>query len=393
MCADMGTKRTPTPPRRIIADNVYDGLADAIGNTPLIKLQRASRQTRCNIYGKAEFLNPGGSVKARAALFLITHAERVGLLTPGRPGIIVEATAGNTGISLAQIARARGYQCVIVIPSSQSQQKKDALRYAGAHLVQVPPKPYTNPNNYVKFGARLAKQLGAVYTNQFDNVANRDAHVHTTGPEIWAQLRGNVHAFSCAVGTGGTLAGTAHYLRRVNPTVKIALTDPRGAKLVSYYRHGVLKADGNSITEGIGQGRITANLQGFTPDYAFEIGDEQALDVVYKLMQEEGLCLGMSSGINVAGAMRVAKELGPGHNIVTVLCDEGTRYTDKLFNLQYLREKALPHPQWLATDLPAHVRDAVQQSKIDDEQAAQQQAANAAANAEANAEAKTAGTC
>lgn len=265
----------PIPPRKIISDNVYDGLMDAIGNTPLIKLQRASRETGCNIYGKAEFMNPGASVKARAALYLIKDAEERGLLVPGQPGTIVESTAGNTGISLAEIASARGYNCVIVIPQTQSQEKKDALRYAGAQLVQVPAKPYTNPNNYVKYGARLAKELGAVYTSQFDNPANRAAHVATTGPEIWAQLAGKVDGFSCAVGTGGTLAGTAEYLRSVSDNVKIAITDPCGAKLVRFYRDGVLKAEGGSITEGIGQGRITGNLEGFKPDFAFEISDEE----------------------------------------------------------------------------------------------------------------------
>lgn len=265
----------PTSTGNIITNNVYDHMTDLIGNTPLVKLQRASRETGCDIYGKCEFMNPSSSVKARAALYLILDAERRGLLTPGKPGIIVESTAGNTGISLAEIASARGYKCVIVIPKTQSQEKKDALRYAGAELVQVPAKPYTNPNNYVKFGARLAKELGAVYTNQFDNPANRSAHVATTGPEIWAQLKGKVDGFSCAIGTGGTVAGVAEYLRSVSDTVKIAVTDPCGAKLVRFYNDGILKAQGDSITEGIGQGRVTGNLEGFTPDYAFEIPDEE----------------------------------------------------------------------------------------------------------------------
>lgn len=282
----------------------------------------------------------------------------------------MEATAGNTGISLAQIACARGYNCVIVIPETQSQQKKDALRYAGAQLVQVPARPYAHPNNYVKLGKRLAQQLNAVYTNQFDNTANRRAHELTTGPEIWAQLHGEVHGFSCAVGTGGTLAGTAAYLRSVSEQrVKIALTDPCGAKLVRYYRDGKLEASGSSITEGIGQGRITANLQGFTPDYAFEIDDEEALHVVYNLMQEEGLCLGLSSGVNVAGAMRLARQLGPGHNIVTILCDEGTRYADKMFNVGFLKGKHLPTPEWIDRPLSTQVSEAVRHVTVADDEA------------------------
>ena len=330
---------------------IRDGIVEAIGNTPLIALHRASALTGCRILGKAEFLNPGQSVKDRAALFMIRDAEARGVLRPG--GVVVEGTAGNTGIGLALVANALGYRTVIVIPETQSQEKKDMLRLAGAELVEVPAVPYANPNNYVKVSGRLAEMLaqsepaGAVWANQFDNVANRQAHIETTGPEIWEQTGGEVHGFVCAVGTGGTLAGTGMALKSRNPAVKIALADPMGAALYSWYTQGVLASSGSSITEGIGQGRITRNLEDAPIDTAFQIPDEEAIPLVFDLLEHEGLCLGGSSGINVAGAIRLARELGPGHTIVTILCDYGTRYQSKLFNPGFLRAKGLPVPAWL----------------------------------------------
>lgn len=322
-----------------------------IGNTPLIRLNAASELTGCEILGKAEFLNPGQSVKDRAALFIIRDAERKGLLRPG--GVIVEGTAGNTGIGLTLVAKALGYRTVIVIPETQSQEKKDALRLLGAELVEVPAVPYKNPNNYVKLSGRLAEELaktepnGAIWANQFDNIANREAHIQTTAPEIWEQTDGKVDGFICAVGSGGTLAGTGIGLKQKNANVKIGLADPEGAALYEFYRNGELKSEGSSITEGIGQGRITANLEGFTPDFAYRITDAEALPLVFDLVEKEGLCLGGSSGINIAGAIRLAKDLGPGHTIVTILCDYGNRYQSKLFNPDFLKSKGLPIPQWL----------------------------------------------
>jgi cysteine synthase A len=331
--------------------SIHHGIVDAIGNTPMIRLQRASELTGCIILGKAEFMNPGQSVKDRAALFIIRDAEKRGLLRPG--GVIVEGTAGNTGIGLALVGNALGYRTVIVIPETQTQEKKDMLRLCGAELIEVPAVPYANPNNYVKVSGRIGERLaqsepnGAIWANQFDNIANRDGHVATTGPEIWAQTEGRVDGFVCAVGTGGTLAGVGIALKERNPNVTIGLADPMGAALYSYYTRGELKAEGSSITEGIGQGRITKNLEGFRPDVAFQIPDEEAIPLVFELLEHEGLCLGGSSGINVAGAIRLAKHLGPGHMIVTVLCDYGTRYQSKLFNPEFLRSKNLPVPTWL----------------------------------------------
>ncbi|MGO4570498.1 cysteine synthase A [Microvirga sp. 2TAF3] len=330
---------------------IHNGIVEAIGNTPLIKLRQASELTGCTILGKAEFMNPGQSVKDRAALFIIQDAEKRGLLRPG--GVIVEGTAGNTGIGLALVGNALGYRTVIVIPETQTQEKKDMLRLCGAELIEVPAVPYANPNNYVKVSGRLAERFsasepnGAIWANQFDNVANRQGHVETTGPEIWNQTGGKVDGFICAVGTGGTLAGVAMALKERNPKIAIGLADPMGAALYSYYTAGALKAEGSSITEGIGQGRITKNLEGFTPDVAFQIPDEEALPIIFDLLAHEGLCLGGSSGINVAGAIRLAKHLGPGHTIVTVLCDYGTRYQSKMFNPDFLRSKNLPVPAWL----------------------------------------------
>ncbi len=324
---------------------------DAIGNTPLIRLKRASELTGCEILGKAEFMNPGQSVKDRAALFIIRDAEKRGLLRPG--GVIVEGTAGNTGIGLTLVAKALGYRTVIVIPDTQAQEKKDALRLLGAELIEVPAVPYKNPNNYVKVSGRLAEQLaksepnGAVWANQFDNIANRDGHMQTTAQEIWRQTGGKIDGFVSAVGTGGTLAGVAIGLKAHDKAVKIALADPLGASLHSFYTSGELKAEGSSITEGIGQGRITANLDGFTPDFSYQISDQEGIPIVFDLLAEEGLCLGGSSGINIAGAIRLARELGPGRTIVTILCDHGTRYQSKLFNPAFLREKGLPVPEWL----------------------------------------------
>lgn len=336
--------------------SVRQSVLDAIGNTPLIRLKGPSEATGCTILGKAEFLNPGQSVKDRAALSIIRHAEKTGALKPG--GVIVEGTAGNTGIGLALVANALGYRTVIVIPETQSQEKKDALRLLGAELVEVPAAPYKNPNNYVRLSGRLAEEFarkepnGAIWANQFDNVANRQAHIDTTAPEIWRDTDGKVDGFICAVGSGGTLAGVAEGLRARNPGIKIGLADPEGAALYEYYAHGELKSSGGSITEGIGQGRITANLEGFRPDYAYQIPDSEALPIVFDLVREEGLCLGGSSGINIAGAMRLARDLGPGHTIVTILCDYGNRYQSKLFNPEFLRSKNLPIPEWLL-DKPA----------------------------------------
>ncbi|MBN9046410.1 MAG: cysteine synthase A [Rhizobiales bacterium] len=330
---------------------MLNSVLDAIGNTPLIRLKRASEITGCEIYGKAEFLNPGQSVKDRAALFIIRDAEKRGLLKPG--GVIVEGTAGNTGIGLTMVAKALGYRTVIVIPRTQSQEKRDALRLLGAELIEVPAAPYRNPNNYVRLSGRLAEQLartepnGAIWANQFDNPVNRQAHVETTAQEIWRDTGGRIDGYVASVGSGGTLAGTAIGLKEHDHNIRIALADPHGAALYSYYTTGELKAEGDSITEGIGQGRITANLEGFTPDFSYRLSDAEAVAILFDLVQEEGFCLGGSSGINIAGAIRLAKDLGPGHTIVTMLCDYGNRYQSKLFNPAFLREKGLPAPDWL----------------------------------------------
>ena len=324
---------------------------DAVGNTPLIKLRGPSELTGCTILGKAEFMNPGGSVKDRAAKAIILDAEQRGLLRPG--GTIVEGTAGNTGIGLALVGNARGYKTVIVIPETQSQEKKDMLRLAGADLREVPAVPYKDPNNYVKYSGRLAEEIaanepnGAIWANQFDNVANRQGHIDTTGPEIWDQTEGKVDGFICAVGTGGTLAGVAMALRERNKDVTIGLADPMGAALYEYYQNGELKSEGSSISEGIGQGRITANLDGLEIDHPFQVSDEESLPILFDLLKNEGLCLGGSSAINVMGAMKLAKEMGPGKTIVTILCDSGSRYQSKLFNPAFLKEKNLPAPDWL----------------------------------------------
>ena len=335
-------------------------IIDRIGDTPLVKLKRASEETGCTILGKAEFLNPGQSVKDRAALWIVREAERRGLLQPG--GVIVEGTAGNTGIGLTMVARALGYRTVIVIPETQTREKKDALRLGGAELVEVPAVPYRNPNNYVRLSGRLAEQLaktepnGAIWANQFDNPVNRRAHVETTAPEIWRETGGKVDGFICAVGSGGTLAGVAEGLRARDKNVKIGLADPHGAALFSYYTTGAFKSDGGSITEGIGQGRVTANLEGFAPDFCWRVSDAEALDIVFKLALEEGMIMGGSTGINIAGAVRLARELGPGHTIVTILCDYGHRYQSKIYNPAFLREKGLPVPEWMerttAIDVP-----------------------------------------
>jgi cysteine synthase A len=330
---------------------IRDGIAEAIGNTRLIKLRRASERTGCTILGKAEFMNPGQSVKDRAALFIIEDAVKSGRLRRG--GVVVEGTAGNTGIGLALVGNALGFRTVIVIPDTQSQEKKDMLRLCGAELVEVPAVPYANLNNYVKISGRLAEQLakteprGAIWANQFDNVANRNGHIATTAPEIWQQTDGKIDGFVSSVGTGGTLAGVGIALKERNKAITIALADPIGAALYSYYTTGVLKSEGTSITEGIGQGRITKNLEGAPVDIAFQIPDEEAVAIIFDLLEHEGLCLGGSTGINVAGAIRLAHELGPGHTIVTVLCDYGTRYQTRLFNPEFLRSKNLPVPAWL----------------------------------------------
>jgi cysteine synthase A len=334
-------------------------IVQAIGRTPLIRLRQASELTGCEILGKAEFMNPGGSVKDRAALFIVKDAEERGLLRPG--GVIVEGTAGNTGIGLAMVANARGYRTVIVIPDTQSEEKKQALRMFGADLREVPAAPYANPNNYVKTSGRLADAIarqvpaGAIWANQFDNVANRRAHFETTGPEIWQQTGGAVDAFVCAVGTGGSLAGIGMYLKQRKPSVRVALADPRGASLYHWYKHGVLKAEGSSITEGIGQSRITANLEGAAVDEAYQIPDEEMTQSVFDLLHHEGLCVGGSSGINVAGAVRLARDMGRGHTIVTLLCDGAQRYAARLFDPAFLRSKGLPVPAWLEgrSGLPA----------------------------------------
>ncbi|HEX5379487.1 MAG TPA: cysteine synthase A [Phenylobacterium sp.] len=330
---------------------VAHSVLDAIGNTPLIRLNRASEVTGCEILGKAEFMNPGASVKDRAALYIVRDAERRGLLRPG--GRIVEGTAGNTGIGLAMVAGALGYRTTIVIPRTQSQEKKDAIRMLGAELVEVDAVPYVNPDNYVRYSGRLAAELdakepaGAVWANQFDNVANRQAHVETTGPEIWDQTDGKVDGFICAVGSGGTLAGVAEALRARNPKVRIGLADPYGAALYSWYAEGVLKSEGSSISEGIGQGRITANLEGLTVDNPYRISDDEMLEAIYDLVTHEGLVMGGSTGVNVAGAIHMARDMGPGHTIVTVLCDQGARYQSKIYNPAFLRERGLPPPPWL----------------------------------------------
>lgn len=335
-----------TPPK-----SIRDGFAETIGNTPLIRLNRASEETGCEILGKAEFLNPGQSVKDRAALFIIRDAEERGLLKPG--GVVVEGTAGNTGIGLALVGNTRGYRTKIVIPETQSEEKKSFLRMIGAELIEVPAKPYKDPDNYVHVSERLAKELaetepkGVLWANQWDNTANREGHIRTTGPEIWEQTGGKIDGFICAVGTGGTLAGVSMALKERNKDIQIGLADPTGAALFSYFTTGELKSEGSSITEGIGQGRITRNLEGAPVDRPYQIPDAEAVQIVFDLLRYEGLCLGGSSGINVAGAIRLAKDLGPGHTIVTVLCDYGNRYQSKLFNPAFLREKDLPVPAWL----------------------------------------------
>jgi cysteine synthase A len=331
--------------------NTRDGFVDAVGNTPLIKLRKASELTGCTILGKAEFLNPGGSVKDRAAKYIVLDAEKRGVLEPG--GLIVEGTAGNTGIGLALVANARGYRTLILMPETQSQEKKDALRLCGAKLRTVPAVPFRDPNNYVHQAERTASELaatephGVLYANQWDNVANRDGHTDSTGPEIWEQTGGQVDGFTCAVGTGGTLAGVSAYLKQKNPDVVTAAADPMGASIYNWIKNGELKGEGSSITEGIGQGRVTGNLDGARIDDAFQIPDEEMLPICYDLLQKEGLLLGGSSGINVAGAIRLAKTLGPGKTIVTILCDSGSRYQSKLFNPEFLAEKGLPPPPWL----------------------------------------------
>lgn len=323
---------------------------DLVGNTPLIRLKRASEETGCEIFGKAEFLNPGQSIKDRAALWIIRDAEARGLLKPG--GTIVEGTAGNTGIGLAMVANALGYKAVIVIPRTQAQEKKDAIRMLGARLIEVDAVPYSNPDNYVRYSGRLAEDLarsepgGAIWANQFDNIANRQAHIDGTAPEVWAQTEGKIDGFICSVGSGGTLAGMGLGLRAFNPQIKIGLADPFGAALFSYYTTGELKSEGTSITEGIGQGRITANLEGFTPDYTCQVADEEWLPVLYDLDRHEGLLVGGSAALNVAGAIKMAKALGPGKTIVTVLCDYGNRYASKIFNPEFLKSKGLPIPPW-----------------------------------------------
>ena len=330
----------------------HDSALNSIGNTPLIKLKRASEETGCLILGKAEFLNPGQSVKDRAAFAIIQDAERRGALKKG--GVIVEGTAGNTGIGIALVGAIRGYRVKIVMPRTQSIEKKDAVRLLGAELIEVDAVPYTDPNNYIRYAGRLAEELaksepnGAVWANQFDNIVNRETHVRTTGPEIWYQTDGKVDGFTCAVGTGGTLSGVTLALKERNPDIKCVLTDPLGSKLFTWVKSGALESEGNSITEGIGQGRITANLDGMSFDDAFRVTDEEALPVLFRLVEEEGLCLGGSSGINICGAVKLARELGPGKTIVTILCDYGMRYASKLYNPEFLKSKNLPTPQWMS---------------------------------------------
>ncbi|MEK9646947.1 MAG: cysteine synthase A [Alphaproteobacteria bacterium] len=331
--------------------DIRKGFSGTVGNTPLIRLKKASEITGCEILGKAEFLNPGGSVKDRAALYMILDAERAGTLKPG--GVIVEGTAGNTGIGLALVGNARGYRTVIVIPETQSREKMEMLRLCGAELMPVPAKPYKDPGNYVRVSERVAAKYaekepnGALWANQWDNPANWKGHYESTGPEIWAQTQGKIDGFVCAIGTGGTLAGISTYLKEVNPGIKIGLADPEGAAMYSYFKTGELVGEGSSITEGIGQGRITDNVAQAKVDLPFRIPDSEALPVIFGLLKEEGLCLGGSSGINVAGAIRLGQELGPGHTIVTILCDGGQRYQSKLFNPDFLREANLPVPDWL----------------------------------------------
>jgi cysteine synthase A len=331
--------------------DIRDGFIGSIGNTPLIKLQSASKRTGCTILGKAEFLNPGGSVKDRAALAIIRDAEARGTLQPG--GVIVEGTAGNTGIGISLVGNALGYRSVIVMPETQSQEKKDMLRLCGADLRLVPAVPYKDPNNYVRLSGRIAKDLaktepnGAVWANQFDNIANRQGHYESTGPEIWEQTDGKVDGFICSVGSGGTLGGVGMALKERNKSVRIGLADPMGSAIFNHYSHGDLRTEGSSIAEGIGQGRITKNLEGVPMDDWFQIPDEEALPLIFDMLLNEGLCMGGSTGINVAGAIRMAEKMGPGHTIVTVLCDWGHRYQSKLFNPDFLREKGLPLPSWL----------------------------------------------
>jgi len=330
----------------------FASVLDLIGNTPLLRLNEASKLTSCEIYGKAEFLNPGQSVKDRAALWIIRAAEAAGTLRPG--GVVVEGTAGNTGIGLAMVCSALGYRCKIVMPRTQSQEKKDAVRLLGAELVEVDAVPYANPNNYVHVSERIAKELnekepnGAIWANQFDNTANRQAHIDTTGPEIFEQTDGKVDGFICAVGSGGTLGGVSLALKARNPNIKIGVADPYGSKMFSHYTDGILEAEGGSITEGIGQGRITANLEDVVVDKAYRIHDKEALEIIFSLNQLEGICLGGSSGINIAGAIHLARDLGPGHTIVTILCDYGQRYQSKVYNPEFLRSKNLPVPAWLS---------------------------------------------
>jgi cysteine synthase A len=330
---------------------VHRSIVDLIGNTPLLRLKGASDATGCEILGKCEFLNPGQSVKDRPALGIVREAEAAGLLKPG--GTIVEGTAGNTGIGLALVGKALGYRVVIVMPRTQSQEKKDAIRLLGAELIEVDAVPYANPNNYVRYSGRLAEELaasepnGAIWANQFDNQANRRAHYSTTAQEIWQQTGGRLDGFICAVGSGGTLGGVSLALKEKNKKIQIGIADPGGAALYEYYKNGELKAEGTSITEGIGQGRITANLEGIEVDKAYRINDDEALHILFRLVEEEGLCLGGSAGVNVAGAIRLAKDLGPGHTIVTILCDYGNRYQSKLYNPEFLRTKGLPVPSWM----------------------------------------------
>jgi cysteine synthase A len=325
--------------------DIREGFVGAIGNTPLIRLRGPSELTGCEILGKAEFLNPGGSVKDRAALYIILDAEKRGVLEPG--GTIVEGTAGNTGIGLALVGNARGYSTVIVMPDTQSQEKKDMLRLCGAELREVPAVPYKDPNNYVHVSERLAKELNAFWANQWDNTANREGHLLSTGPEIWTQTNGKVDGFTCAIGTGGTLAGVATYLKQKNKNIRIALADPLGAAMYSWFKHGRLESEGSSIIEGIGQGRVTKNIEGAPVDDAYQIPDSQALPIVFEVLKNEGLCLGGSSGINIAAAIRLAKDLGPGHTVVTILADSGTRYQSRLFDPGFLKSKGLPYPDWL----------------------------------------------
>ncbi len=329
----------------------FKSVIDMIGNTPLLRLNEASKLTGCEIYGKAEFLNPGQSVKDRAALQIIREAEASGALRPG--GVVVEGTAGNTGIGLAMVTSALGYRCKIIMPRTQSQEKKDAVRLLGAELIEVDAVPYANPENYVHVSQRVAEDLaqkevsGAIWANQFDNLANRNAHIETTGPEIFEQTDGKVDGFICSVGSGGTLAGVSLALKARNADIKIGIADPYGSKMYSYYKDGILETEGGSITEGIGQGRITANLEGVKVDKAYRISDKEALEIIFSLNQLEGICLGGSSGINIAGAIHMAREMGPGHTIVTILCDYGQRYQSKIYNPEFLREKDLPVPSWL----------------------------------------------